>query len=330
MQILTTKNIERIKWNILLKISPFSSPFQTPEYFDFYNTLNSFNAEVFAVSENDELLALVVVCVQKEQGIKGYFSRRGIVYGGPIIHPESSESLSLLTKAVVDFYSNKLIYLEIRNYFDYSTLNSQFTSAGFKYIPWLNFHLGVLPAEQMLKSMSSSRSRQIKKAIKQDVSWKEAQSITEVEFFYEILQHLYITRIKKPLFPKQFFLNFFNQKIGKFLIVYFKGKVIGGIMCPIIEGKAIYEFFVCGLDNEYKEQYPSVIATWAAMEYASQNNIPMFDFMGAGSPDEDYGVREFKTRFGGQLIEHGRYLNILNPILYATGKLGLKILSKIT
>ena len=100
-------------------------------------------------------------------------------------------------------------------------------------------------------------------------------------------------------------------------------------MCPIKSEKAIYEFYVCGLDSEFKDQYPSVIATWAAMEYANQNNIPKFDFMGAGSPDDTYGVRDFKARFGGELVEHGRYINILNPLLYKTGVLGLKLLSKL-
>ena len=96
-------------------------------------------------------------------------------------------------------------------------------------------------------------------------------------------------------------------------------------MCPILKGKAIYEFYVCGLDEEYKEQYPSVMATWSAMEYANQNNIPVFDFMGAGKPYEQYGVREFKARFGGELVEYGRFLKINNHLLYNLGKTWIKV-----
>lgn len=55
-------------------------------------------------------------------------------------------------------------------------------------------------------------------------------------------------------------------------------------MCPILKGKAIYEFYVCGNDSENKNRYASVMANWAAIEYASKNNIPTFDFMGAGKP----------------------------------------------
>jgi lipid II:glycine glycyltransferase (peptidoglycan interpeptide bridge formation enzyme) len=91
----------------------------------------------------------------------------------------------------------------------------------------------------------------------------------------------------------------------------------------------IYEWYVCGTDGEIKDVYPSILATWAAMDYANQNNIPRFDFMGAGSPDKDYGVREFKSKFGGEEVEHGRFFKVFNPLLFNVGKTGVKILKSI-
>ena len=64
------------------------------------------------------------------------------------------------------------------------------------------------------------------------------------------------------------------------------------------------------------------------MDYGMKNNLPRFDFMGAGKPDEDYGVREFKSKFGGELVEHGRFLNVLQPLLYSVGKTAIKILKR--
>jgi lipid II:glycine glycyltransferase (peptidoglycan interpeptide bridge formation enzyme) len=51
--------------------------------------------------------------------------------------------------------------------------------------------------------------------------------------------------------------------------------------------------------------------------------------MGAGKLDHDYGVRKYKMEYGGQLVEHGRFIKVLNPFWFKVGKLGLKILSKI-
>jgi lipid II:glycine glycyltransferase (peptidoglycan interpeptide bridge formation enzyme) len=46
--------------------------------------------------------------------------------------------------------------------------------------------------------------------------------------------------------------------------------------------------------------------------------------MGAGKPDEPYGVRDFKAEFGGELVERGRFLCIRKPLLYKIGTLGVK------
>ena len=112
------------------------------------------------------------------------------------------------------------------------------------------------------------------------------------------------------------------------MLVKFQEKVIGGMMCPILNNNSIYEWYVCGLDEEYKEQYPSVMATYAAIEHAKKSKIEMFDFMGAGKPNIPYGVRDFKMEFGGKLVEYGRFLYIRNPFLYEIGKLGVKFLKK--
>jgi lipid II:glycine glycyltransferase (peptidoglycan interpeptide bridge formation enzyme) len=101
------------------------------------------------------------------------------------------------------------------------------------------------------------------------------------------------------------------------------------MMCPILENKAIYEWYVCGLDDEFREQSPSVTATHAAIEYAKTNGLPLFDFMGAGKPDEPYGVRDFKMEFGGELVEYGRLLCVRKPLLYKIGKFGVRILKEV-
>jgi len=44
---------------------------------------------------------------------------------------------------------------------------------------------------------------------------------------------------------------------------------------------------------------------------------------------KSYGVREFKSKFGGEEVRFGRYIKINRPVLYWIGKTGLKILQKI-
>ena len=51
--------------------------------------------------------------------------------------------------------------------------------------------------------------------------------------------------------------------------------------------------------------------------------------MGAGKPDEGYGVRDFKARFGGTMVEEGRFIHVSHPVLYSIGKIGVKLLKGI-
>lgn len=326
MKILVNQELNKEKWLSLLKKSKNTSPFQTPKVFDFFNSLNGFNADVFAISDNLEYKVLAIIITQKENGIKGFFSRRGILYGGPVILESEDNHLFQFLEGIKKHYKRKIIYLEIRNLFDYNPYLHQFKRSGFNYIPWLNFHLECDDYGLMKQKISKSRRRQINKSLKSNAHWKEAESLGDIHNFYIILSNLYKNKVKKPLPPIDFFLEFYKRKIGKYLLVYYDDKVIGGIMCLITPKKAIYEFYVCGLDVEYKNQYPSILSTWAAMEYANQNDIYYFDFMGAGKPTEHYGVREFKSRFGGREVENGRFIKVFNPFLYRFGELGLKIL----
>jgi lipid II:glycine glycyltransferase (peptidoglycan interpeptide bridge formation enzyme) len=328
MKLLKSKDLAVQDWKNFLNENKYSSPFQTPEYFEFFNSVDNFSADVFAVeNDNGNLDGIVVVTIQQEKGLKAGFSKRGIIYGGPVL--SSEKGAESLFNYVVDYYKSKLIYLETRNFFDYSDYKDLLTKSGWSYVSWLNFQLQTKDPESVNKNMSSSRRRQVKKGLKNGAEIKEAQNENDVKAFYEILLNLYKSKIKKPLLPESFFKAFYDQSLGKYLLILYEGKVIGGIMCPIMPSKAIYEFYVCGLDQEYKDQNPSILATWAAIDFAVKNNLRYFDFMGAGSPEEEYGVRDFKSRFGGEEVEHGRFLYILNKSKYNLGKLGLKVLSKL-
>lgn len=327
MNLLNNEQINLEQWRELWASSPNASPFQSPEYYKLFSESKGFGAEVFAVENNGALRALVVVSIQKEAGIKAQFSKRGIIYGGPLLSDASSTEYLLQT--VRKHFKNKLIYLETRNFSDYASYRSVFEALDWKYEPWLNYHLLCDEAQAVQKRMSSSRWRQIKKAVTNGAKWKESKSLDEVRVFYSILEALYKEKIRKPLLPFSFFQDLLERDLAKYLLVYVEDKIVGGIVCPVLYHRKIFEFYVCGLDAEYRDHYPSVMATYAAMEYALQNGIALFDFMGAGSPDEAYGVREFKSRFGGDEVEHGRFISILNPTLYSVGKTGLKILAKI-
>ncbi len=303
--------------------------FQTDAAYEFYQSLPELFIPIKVETPHARCVGYVTV---EKNPIYTFFTRRAIIVGGPEIREgctpeEVTELMTLLVSSLKGRgWREAPIYIETRNFNDYSPWRTAFERAGFVYEEHLNFHLDCSNEEQLLKNMHDSLRRHVKKGLKCGSVIEEAQSEQDVKDFYKILRHLYQTRVKTPLFPEAFFLQFYRDQIGKILLVKYEGKVIGGIVCPILHDEVIYEWYVCGQDEQYKDQYPSVLATYAAMLYGAQHNLPRFDFMGAGTPQEPYGVREFKAEFGGQLVEHGRFKFIHNRLLYKFGELGVKIL----
>jgi len=329
MKVLTNNQIPLQEWSYFLASNKHASPFQTVAFYQLFNSVNRLRADAVAVTYNGSIKALAVVTIQKEAGFGSYFSRRAIIYGGPLVAEDYPEALDILLKNVSGRLKGKVIYTETRNLSDFSFCGDIFVKNGYQYIPYLNIILDTGNPDRVLQNVSNSRIRQIRAAKREHVTWEVASDTGEVREFYRILYRLYTEKIGKPLLPLSFFEGFLETGPGKILLVKFENKIIGGILCPILDQKTIYEYYVCGLDAEYPKQYPSVMATWAAIEYAMENNISQFDFMGAGSPAKKYGVRDFKLRFGGSEVENGRFIRINNRFLYLTGRLALAIKSQL-
>ena len=248
---------------------------------------------------------------------------------------DASQKHAALTKNTKNiFYRCEPIYIETRNFNDYSRWKNVFSAAGFDYQPHLNFHVDCTDKEAMWESLSENRKRQVRH-VNGDFKFKISNlrfdnlPVTEqdVRGWYEILAELYRTKVKTPLWPVEFFLEAYRQKVGRFMLVQHEGKIIGGSMV-VTDGKAVYEWFECGMNTQYKDQFPSVMATWAGMQYAQETGCARYDMMGAGVPEVPYGVRDFKSEFGGDMVEHGRFLCVCKPLLYKLGVLGVKILKR--
>ena len=109
-----------------------------------------------------------------------------------------------------------------------------------------------------------------------------------------------------------------------------EGKLVGGLVCLALESRIVHALFACGDDQNHKTLSPSVMVNYAGICYAAEHGFSKFDFMGAGKPDDGgYGVRDFKLKFGGELVELGRYVHVCNRLLFAVGKYGVKIMKKL-
>lgn len=325
------KEIDTLQWNELVQKSDTATWFQTPEAYALFASLpDEFKPFVYGVSENGQLSGIIVGYITQEKNrLKQFFTRRAIIIGGPLLDTEiSSEALSALLQIVRSELSKQAIYIETRNFNDYSRWKDIFRAQGFSYQPHLNFHIDTSSLETAQANIGKHRWKYIRLSIRDGATMVESPTIEQVRECYVVLSELYRDKVKTPLFSIEFFEKLYKMPNAKFLLVAFEGKIIGGTICVSLPDKALYEWFVCGNDNYHKGIRPSSVATWYGMEYAATHNYPRFDLMGAGVPDKPYGVRDFKAEFGGKLVEHGRFLYICRPLLYNIGKIGVKLLKK--
>lgn len=325
------KEIDTLQWNELVQKSDTATWFQTPEAYALFASLpDEFKPFVYGVSENGQLSGIIVGYITQEKNrLKQFFTRRAIIIGGPLLDTEiSSEALSVLLQIVRSELSKQAIYIETRNFNDYSRWKDIFRAQGFSYQPHLNFHIDTSSLETAQANIGKHRWKYIRLSIRDGTTMVESPTIEQVRECYVVLSELYRDKVKTPLFSIEFFEKLYKMPNAKFLLVAFEGNIIGGTICVSLPNKALYEWFVCGNDNYHKGIRPSSVATWYGMEYAATHNYPRFDLMGAGVPDKPYGVRDFKAEFGGKLVEHGRFLYICRPLLYNIGKIGVKLLKK--
>ena len=325
------EDIDELAWGALVERSEVATWFQTLEAYRFYAAVpQEMVPFVYAVTEEEDLVGVVVGYITHSANtLKQYLTRRAIIIGGPLLDTHiTTQALTALLDAVRKGLQHKAIYIETRNFHDYSPWRHIFEQCGFTYQPHLNFQVDTTTLDIVEQNLGKSRKRDIRTTIREGVEAVMQPTMEQVREYYGILQRLYATKVKTPLFSWAFFEQLYKTENGHFFLTVYQGHVIGGTVCVSLPKKGVYEWFVCGEDGQYEHIFPSSYATYLGITYTAKNNYPLFDMMGAGKPDEAYGVRDFKARFGGKQVEHGRYLCIYHPLLYKVGTLGVKILKK--
>ncbi len=326
-KILSDNEITPTEWDELEERAWTSSFFQTKSCYDFYRELPFVEDFVVGVREQERLMGLCCGYLTAEGGrAKAFFSRRAIIPGGLLLDKNiSPEAIKALLQALKKKLRHQAIYIEVRNYNDYAMFRLPIEESGFAYRKHLNIQLNTLPSNDIKNKLSASKRRQLKRNEQAGLCCYLSRDKEDVKDFYNILSERYRQKVKKPLFPLAFFELLVQKPFARFWTVKLNEKNMGGIVCVDYRGAVLYEWFVCGADRNDQGVYPSLAATWAAVEYAHKEGFRYFDFMGAGKPDESYGVRDFKSRFGGQSVEYGRFIHVCKPGLFRLGSFVMRL-----
>jgi serine/alanine adding enzyme len=336
MKIITDRNkIDTQKWSSFVNYHPNGSIFQTPEMFNVYRETPYYKPIIVVCQDNESNInGILLGVIQKEyKGIIGFLSARSLIIGGPLVINNDLRILNLLLSEYDNLTKRKVIYSQYRNLFDQSNSKEIFKKNKLIYEDHLNVHQDLSASEEMLfEKFSKSRKKGIKKAQRENFVFEINANIEFIEEFYELLTYSY-TKIKLPIPSKIHFYKIFehfkpeNYKI--FSLRHNCDKII--VMFSLIFNNTLYGYYI-GTKNDTAllSLKPNDLFFWELFRWAINNDIRVFDWMGAGKPGKSYGVRDFKLQFGGELINHGRFTKIHWPLGYTISIFGFKLWKKLT
>jgi len=322
------------QWSEFIYNHPQGNIFQTPEIAEVYKRTKNYEPITLAAinTKNEEILAVLQAVVIKEiGGFLGTFSARSIIQGGPLF-VEDEKGIKAL-KVLIEYYDKiaqrKALYTQIRNMWDTSSFSDFLNGNGYEYEEHLNFLIDLnCSKEDLFNNMKRDKKRAIKKAKGRGVKVVKEDK-TALSIFYEILQETY-DKTKLPLADISLFESVFDtlvpNNMANLYMAKYNGIYIGGRV-TLNYKNVIYDWFACS-SHEYLSMYPNELIVWHILENGIDNGYEVFDFGGAGKPDKEYGVRDFKKQFGGKPVNYGRYCKVHLPIKMKIAEKGFSIYRK--
>jgi len=317
-------------WSEFVENHPNGNIFQTPEMYEIYlNTKNYEPVLITVFDDSDKLLGLLLAVIQKEySGVLGKVTSRAIIIGGPLVEDNDADILRYILKAFNERIKGSVVFSQFRNLWDWNELKSIFNEFSFEYEAHLDILVDIEPNEDELwKKIASKARNKIRKSIKANITFEVIiPDESLVDKAYEIFQEIY-KNAKIPLADKSLFMNSFKVLSKKNMIKYFcaiKDNEVIGIRIGLLYKNLIYDWYAGSL-HEYYKYNPNDFLPYNTLVWGHENGFKTFDFGGAGKPNVPYGVRDHKMKFGGELVEFGRFEKVHKPKLMKVAKAGLEL-----
>ncbi len=312
--------VDKEKWRNFYKNHDWANIYQTFEMFEFWNKLKKYTPFIlFLESDTGDCLAFSTgVIVPRGKSKTKNPDKSAIIYGEPLIKENTREISDFFIKKIRRYLKFKSKYIEFRNFQSDLFFKDEFLKNNWKYTPKLNYIIHLTSEEEVFNKFSSSRRRQINKAFREGVEISYEKTNENILGVYKILLNIFKVNDKEMTLPIPdftFLSNLLLLNNSGIVTLRYHNKIIGGAFFLFDQGR-IYQWFRGGLNRAYNKQSPDAVVDWAVMKFGIKNEIPLFDFLGAGTKGMENRLRTYKSRFGGELIEIGMYSRMNFPILY--------------
>lgn len=336
MMITIVNSLPEDRWRTFVDNHPEGNIFHTPEMFQVFKRVKGYHPEIWAALGKDEnILALVLpVRITLATGLLRALTTRTIIFGGLLVDkaPEGAEALAHLLKAYKEGSNESSLFTELRNISSCEPFRPILEEAQFKYEDHLNYLIDLGPSpEEVFSRIGHRTQRNIRHGLNQSkVTIEEVKDRNALAESYTLLTKTY-RMAQVPLADRSLFEAAFDILVPKGMLLITTAMV--GLSPAATSVDLLYKDTMVGwyggMDRAYSSYVPNELLMWHVLRLGAERGYRIYDFGGAGKPSEEYGVRQFKAKFGGNLVCYGRNIWVPNPVLLSICKFGYETLRQL-
>ncbi len=325
-------HLDENAWHDFVFPNKYANIFHTPEMFQVFNLARNHQPKLSAIVDKDKKILALLPTVQVTvlNGLLRRMTTRSISYGSILssTDPVGKQALDLLLQAYSEEAGRSSLFSELRNLSDMSMFQKEFSQAGFVYEDHLNYLIDLNNSpEQILQNIGSRTRQHIRRGLRKGIVVVECMSDrNQLNTWYDIIKMTYkgarIPLADISLFEAAFDI-LYPRKMIKFLLARIGTEYVAA-SAEMLFKDVIYGWYG-GMNREFSKYTPNELLMWHILEWGASNGYKVYDFGGAGKPEEESGVRDFKAKFGGQLVCYGRYTKVHQPNLLKWSERGYKI-----
>jgi CelD/BcsL family acetyltransferase involved in cellulose biosynthesis len=326
------RQLDEHRWREFVACQPQGNVFHTPEMFQVFRRAEGFAPALWAAESGDgRILALLLpVEITLLGNLFRHVSTRSVAYGSVLCadDAEGMDGLDLLLKTYVRESRGVSLFTELRNLSDMDPYHATLNRNGFLLEDHLNFLINLdRSPDELLQNIGHRTRKVIRRGLRSaSVAMEDVRSLEGIAECYGILARTF-EAAHVPLAPFALFEAAHDLLLPQGMVKFTLARIDGAPVATSVEllyKKTVFGWYG-GVERSYCGYAPNEMLTWHILEWGAKNGYAVYDFGGAGRPDEKYGVRDFKAKFGGTLVNFGRHTCVHAPCLLRLSRIGYSL-----
>ncbi len=273
---------------------------------------------IVAIDPEDNIVGAITGTMFIDAGvIMGKLVSHVSCRGGPLF-TQTTDGMNVGHTLLLEFLKNsrqQSLYTRVYPVFAYDDQIMLLSRLGFSKEEWLNYTIDLTKGEQaVLDGMSKHRRKGIRRVEQIGLEMVDVKTRQDLNAMYELLVESH-KAAKIPIQDKSLFEALQSIMVPKGqarMVVAYRREDPIAARVVLIFSDVIYDWYA-GSTESKELSNANEFLVWKLLSWGCRSGFRTFDFGGAGKPDEEYGPREFKRRFGGEQTNLGRYTIVHKP-----------------